>query len=269
MKQRHAGLAAFILFLILAAAGAGYTVLWRYIAGQTEQWLRMEWEDAARNGVTIEGDFPAITGFPFRPELRFSGRIRVGDSGAVIPLARIRSFFIMGTPADINFPEGFYFERAEGLDREIWSVQELSASGKIPWSLPDDMSEDGMRAWRDAGGMITIDKFTLRKGALALTGNGKMWLDDALQPAGSLHADATGYNDFIAFLQQKHLIETKHIFLIGAILNGLARPDPETGEPHLIGDASLQDRRLTLGPATLMTVPVIIWPRHAAAPDKI
>lgn len=261
-----------VLLSLLGAAvvllPAAYGVFWHVVAGRIHEWIAYEWENAAANGIVIHGDFPRISGFPRAPVVRFGGRVETPDATIVVPSLAVRSFFIQGLPLSATLAEGLYLERQDGpLDREIWSLQYAALSGKIPERLPSTLREDRLRAWRDRGGVLAVDHVVLRKDTLGIEGSGTLRLDEALQPEGRLAAQITGYGPFILFLQRKNLIEARQSFLIGAILNGLAAADPETGEKVLTGTLTLTNGRLMMGPATLMTVPAIAWPQPAHRHD--
>jgi len=79
---------------------------------------------------------------------------------------------------------------------------EFDAEGGIMGPKISDWTASELAAWRDGGGLLELDKFTLTAGDGALTGNGSLTLDEAFRPLGSASLQLSGAEAVEAALQR-------------------------------------------------------------------
>jgi hypothetical protein len=249
-----------LLFLMmLLSLASGYTVFWLVMKDHIRQQIEFNFARAAEDGLTVEGDFPAISGFPLPHRITFSGTVGNSQDSYIIPALEVRGFLLPGWTVTVSLPEGIAAS-GPSVDGEIWSLDYLTLAGPVPATLPDAQTMEAMRDWRDGGGKITITHFDVRKKGLEASGNGELLIDGAMQPSGYFNTMIKGYAAFVGFLQEKKLVEPRDALITSAVLNGLASQDPEDGSRFLKASLTLQNSRLLLGPVQILALPVIAWP---------
>jgi hypothetical protein len=263
MKRWQAAVLAGILLVLLG----GYAAGWHVLANQLGTVIPLIPQQAAQYGITVDGKFSRVKGFPFTPEIDFSGRISGPAGGLVVPQLTIQGLPLPGRTLEITMLKGAHLDSAHGdLDSDLWSVHDLTLTCIVPPQIPREATAETLRAWRDAGGKIDIRSFSLHKETLKVEGSGTLSLDDQLQPAGNFDARIKGYNDFIGYLKNKHVVKKKQTYIIQAILGAFAKQDMSTGENYLDTALTLQTRRLSLGPLEVFTVPEVVWPATSTPP---
>lgn len=250
---------AILLSITLCAVMLGYTIFWHAMAARLNNESIRILADARASGWEIEDGFAKATGFPGRHELQFTGTITYKGIKVLVPELHLRAFPLPGQILTIYLPQGARIEDPN----DLWSIDYLEAEGPIPAHLPADITVESLRDWRDSGGGLDIHSVILRKNALAISGAGRLTLDDSLQPAGTMAVRVGGYNAFLGYLQQKNMIDGKEALIAGTVLNGLSQPDPQTGERAVGADLTLQGSSLFLGPLPLFDLPAINWPYAA------
>jgi len=113
--------------------------------------------------------------------------------------------------------------------------------------------------WRDAGGVLKLDKFTFAQGPLDLAGDGTLALDPNLQPEGAGKVTATGLADLVDLLAARGAIKHKDAGIAQAIITGLQKPGAN-GRPEVTIGLSVQDNIVSFGFARLFKFPQIVWP---------
>ena len=257
-------LAVLISGLILALL-AGYTVFWHVTAARIDAQIDLFPQWAAEQGINLSGGFGKAYGFPRRHQVEFTGVLEKDGAALSIPHARISGFPLPGQEIEIDLSDGGWVDSRE-TDPEIWSLDQLFLTVAIPTAIPPDLTIEALRAWRAAGGRIEIGDFIIRKDSLHVRGSGMLSLDNDLQPEGSLKARIGGYAAFLGFLQGKKLIEAKQALVTGAVLAGLSRQDPASGERYIQADLTLQNGMVLLGPLSLLSVPEITWAYDGPGP---
>jgi hypothetical protein len=255
--------AALFVSAIIFCSLLTYSGAWFFMAAQIREQIAALPEQAAKNGIVIDGAFSDVSGFPFSPAVHFSGRLRAPDSTLVIPDLLARGFPLPGQTIRLTAPQGAHLEPGTNgriVDSDLWAAQFISITGIIPSPLPRDGTIESLKIWRDEGGQIVITSFALHKETLDVKGRGVLTLDDALQPAGEVHAEIGGYEDFIGYLKRKNLIKRKQEFFVQAALGVLARTNPATGARYLAADLTLQKQELFLGPLEVLELSSVQWP---------
>ena len=114
---------------------------------------------------------------------------------------------------------------------------------------------NALQQWREAGGMITVRRVSLRWGASALDGTGTLALDPRLQPIASLTARVEGFVPLVDVLDTAGMIRDSDATLARLVLG---REMPPSGPANL--SLSVRDGIVFAGPLALVRVPPIEWP---------
>ncbi|MBT7760018.1 MAG: DUF2125 domain-containing protein, partial [Rhodospirillaceae bacterium] len=112
--------------------------------------------------------------------------------------------------------------------------------------------------WRDSGGTLDIKRLHLDWGGMKFDGDGTLALDADLQPVGAMKARIKGYRELVDGLVRARQIRERDADMAKFVLNMVARATPG-GENTVTVPVTIQDRRLFIGPASLMNLPRIDW----------
>ncbi len=153
-------------------------------------------------------------------------------------------------------------ETVPALGQTIRSVQ---IALDIAGPFPAGPLREALAAWRDAGGAVEVRSFALDWPPAGAAGTGTLALDEALQPMGAATVKFQGFFDIVAALQAKGYVHEREASMAKIVLGMLARPAP-AGAPELSLPITVQDRKLSAGPVTLMETPEVIWDREAKVP---
>lgn len=257
MKTRNFT-AAILLTLVLSVA-LGYAVFWYGIAGQIDDGIKNLYAQAAHSGITVEGNPPAISGFPGKHVLHFSGTLHQDDFALHIPMLEISGFPLPGQIIGFTLPQGISVS-GPSVDQSLLSLSYLGFSGPVPSSFPEATTVESLRRWRDGGGLIDIKSFEAHKESLQVSGYGQLKLDSDLQITGYSNVTVRGHIAFMGFLENKKLIDPQQKLVTTSVLGSLSSKDPESGERFLKASLAIQNRKLLLGPIKILTIPAIEWP---------
>ncbi len=140
------------------------------------------------------------------------------------------------------------------------NVQTLRLGGHVMGPLPAGSLETALKAWRDAGGTLEIQRLSGAIGPLRLETKGTFALDGEMQPEGAFSARAEGYLEAVEGLVDAGLMKPREGTAAKLVLTVLAkRPAGKT--PYVETPLTLQDRVLSAGPLKLARVPRIDWQR--------
>ncbi len=242
-----------------------YCLAWFFLFQKMEDKLNDFVADAYMDGIVFEQGNPVAGGFPFTPNVRFSGTVRYQGIPVIIPELKVSSFLIGGTPFSIDMPYGFAL--GEPFSAEIFSFDKVSVNMVTPSSIPGQLSERDLIAWKRKVGVLTFKSFNVRKGVIQFNAKGFVALDSALQPVGKFETKTRGYQDLIAILQQTQVLQQSEAGIISVALKGLSQTDPLTGEEVLSLPVTLENQRLFLGPVQVARLPVFAWDRRRS-PDQ-
>lgn len=153
----------------------------------------------------------------------------------------------------IDLPETFHSPFGNKVERLSFRV---NAEGALPPSGP---IQDRLREWTGDGGTLEVLTLDLVHGALGVTGEGTMALDQDLQPIGAFTARISGFNDAVDALIEARVVRAQDGALARVILGALAKVPPGGGPKVVEVPLSLQNRQLSVGPVPLMRVPKILW----------
>jgi|GEM_PF-1244413 len=247
---------------LIASVVIGYSVFWFAVAGQIKHGIKDFYAQTKKDGISIEGPFPVISGFPGKHILTFTGKIGTSEIAVDIPALTLQGTPLPGEMIEITLPQGLSASSRKGpsIDSSVWSLDYLSLNGPVPQSFPASGTVEALRAWRDNGGAIAISQLVAHKESLRVTGNGRIKLDEHLQPDGYFNVMLRGHIAFLGFMEQKKLIDPKRALITSSVLNGLSGQDAESGERFIKGSLTAQNGKLLLGPIQVLSLPQIVWP---------
>ena len=137
-------------------------------------------------------------------------------------------------------------------------ITHAGATVEITGAIKDGLLPQVLEAWRADGGTVEIRAAALDWPPLHMAGNGTLALDERLQPMGafSLHFQGGG-ETLDALVKGGWMGDTEAgVAKLGLAL--MSKPGTD-GAPQIDVPLTLQDRRLTAGPATVLTMPEIVW----------
>ena len=132
----------------------------------------------------------------------------------------------------------------------------VALNGMIDPHLPVPQA---LADWRDAGGTIDIDRFEIAWGPVRLIADGTAALDPDLQPEGALSARVSGLMDLLTAMENAKMIDARTAAIARITLAVLTRPSEQGGPPEARVPLTIQDRKLSVGPVILLTMPMITW----------
>ncbi len=137
-------------------------------------------------------------------------------------------------------------------------VEKILMELKISKKLNPILSLQHLMEWRDAGGIIDIDSFEGIVGSLKTSAKGTLALDQNLQPLLAMSAKFEGIIPFIDRLNKTGFIRSNTAILAKVIFGGISKR-LQNGRLSVGLPLSIQNRKLSVGPVTLMTLPSINW----------
>ena len=137
-------------------------------------------------------------------------------------------------------------------------IDSLSLAAKLIGPTPRAATSRALALWRDAGGVVEIGDAEVRSRGARVAGSGTIALDRDLQPIAAFSVRIDGSADLLRLLVALGAVEKRDAGAIGLGLQLLAKAnegkDDSTGLP-----VTIQDRRLYLGPLSIMRLPRIDW----------
>lgn len=243
----------FILVFLVWAYGA----FWSWSANQIKQEIELSFKSMAKDGIYKEGKLLPILGFPARYIIRFEGKILTDDVSLEIPYLSVESNLRLGSLIKISLPKGIKIAKPE--DASIWSMDKLLLKAVIPKTMPESMSQDDLWEWRQKGNGLRIHTLRLTKRDLTADGNGRIYLDQHLQPTGKFFVRLEGIDTFLSYLHEQDVIDTKTMLISRGILSGFEKKDASSSTSYFATDIILQNRSLFLGPLQVASFPMIQW----------
>ena len=86
-------------------------------------------------------------------------------------------------------------------------IERVSLRGTLFGRIDGDDPRDALNRWRDADGSVELRESSALWGPLAVTGSGRLGLDDALRPAGALATKVRGLEETLEAVSAQKLIE--------------------------------------------------------------
>ncbi len=113
--------------------------------------------------------------------------------------------------------------------------------------------------WRDAGGVIRMERVNLRAGPFALSASGSVALDKNFQPRGAFSAKMRGLFSVLEILRTRGLIQGPNAVLATMVLAAFSTRPKDGATSSISLSVSVQNRKLSLGPVFLVKIPEIDW----------
>ncbi|MEO3434131.1 DUF2125 domain-containing protein [Inquilinus sp. CAU 1745] len=140
-------------------------------------------------------------------------------------------------------------------------VESAGLGIRITAPVPQAARAPMLEVWRDSGGEVLVDRLSLDWGPLSLDGEGRLTLDEELQPEGVLNARVAGFVELIDGLAAEGILEDRAASFAKAGLTLLAGPAGEDGTVRLAAPIVIENGHASLGPVPLGPVPRIDWRR--------
>jgi hypothetical protein len=138
-------------------------------------------------------------------------------------------------------------------------IETLAVEGEIKGPLAMGPVKPALDAWRAAGGTLELHSIMAKWGPLAVTGDGTLALDKAMQPIAALSLSFSGFSETLDALVASGLVDQKKAGLPRVILGALARSGNDGGKAAIKAPLTIEDGSLLVGPVKLMPVPPIDW----------
>jgi hypothetical protein len=202
--------------------------------------------------VRSQGLVVSLAASPHRQDLRIASlqlSLQAARGGASRTSARLSiAARGVGLPDNGLWPLGATINR---FDTDL-SLASPALSGDAP--------VEQARAWRDWGGVLTVQSLELHWGPLILRGTAELGLDQHLQPAGPGEAIVTGWSPTLDALARGGTIQPGVAQTAKAVLASMAHPaqnDPDGQTLEL--PFTLQDSTLSVGKIPLMRFGEVVW----------
>lgn len=241
-----------------------YSLMWYLVAKQTQKQIDALWENAAGSGVQISGEKPIVGGYPSPPTIHFEGKIL--DSQGIewtIPSFELLGFFVPGQVLYAELPKGATIS-GEDLPEKKINITAAALRVRLPEDLPMSLREAPIKEWQQNSGSIAIEWISVVAPPLSFDGNGTIGLDEKLQISADIPLQIKGVDVLIANLTERKIITGKEALMVQGLAQVLNEKDPETGEPIMNANLSIQKRGVFIGPMRIATLPHIIWPWEKA-----
>ncbi len=202
--------------------------------------------------IVAEGLAAGLAASPNRQDLRIATlklSLQAARGGAARTSARLSiAARGVGLPDDGRWPLGATINR---FDTDL-SLASPALSGDAP--------AEQARAWRDWGGVLTVQSLELHWGPLTLRGTAELGLDEKLQPAGRGEARVAGWSPTLASLARGGTIQAGVAQTADAVLASMAHPaQDDAGAQTLELPFTLQDSTLSVGKIPLMRFGEVVW----------
>ena len=138
------------------------------------------------------------------------------------------------------------------------TIEEASLTAKLIGPFPRDATAQSLAVWRDGGGTLEIGALSLRWQKANGKGSGTVALDRDLQPLAALTIRIEGYADLVRSLVDRGWLKKRDAGAIKLGLDLFARAGTE--QPGAVAlPLTFQNRRVFLGPISVMRLPRIEW----------
>jgi hypothetical protein len=105
--------------------------------------------------------------------------------------------------------------------------------------------------WRDGGGVIDVKSVSIKWPPINFVANGTLTLDNEMYPLGSFTSHIKGSTEILGYMVELGYIKEKDASAATFVLDLFSKPD-EQGQRQLTVPITLQNKRLSIGPASLM-----------------
>lgn len=126
------------------------------------------------------------------------------------------------------------------------------ADARVMGTMPAGSLRESVVFWRDAGGVINIDRLEIGLDDFILRGSGTIALDATNRLIGAMSAEIRDYDLALDRLVETGRVARADAQLARLMLAALAQPDPQTGKPTLTVPIAAQDGWLSVGALRLL-----------------
>ena len=137
--------------------------------------------------------------------------------------------------------------------------QRIDLAAAVEGRLQPGRPSESLAIWRDAGGVLQIQRFAADWGPLAVTAEGTLALDGQMQPLFAGTATVRGYSEAIDALVQARMMAPNQATGAKIALAAMAKPADDGGPPAAKLPITIQDGFLFVGPLKLAQMPRIVW----------
>ena len=106
-------------------------------------------------------------------------------------------------------------------------IQSLRLRAGLSGPLRPGRGRNLVGTWREGGGHLDLDLLSLQWGGLQLLASGRLQLDEALRPAGTLDLEVAGLPLLLQALAAQGKIDRGLARTYGGLLGGMAQPRPD------------------------------------------
>jgi hypothetical protein len=138
-------------------------------------------------------------------------------------------------------------------------IQHMELAAYATGTLRPGRPSESLAAWRDAGGVLQIQKLVANWGPLAIAAEGTLALDGQMQPLFAGTATVRGYSEAIDALVQARMMDPGGATGAKIALAAMAKPSDDGGPPAAKLPLTIQDGFLFVGPLRLAQMPRIVW----------
>ncbi len=138
-------------------------------------------------------------------------------------------------------------------------IKRIEIGAYVSGPLQPGRPSESLAAWRDAGGVLQIEKLFADWGPLAVTAEGTVALDGQMQPLFAGTATVRGYSEAIDALAQAGMMQPNQATGAKIALAAMAKPADDGGPPAAKLPLTIQDGFLFVGPIKLAQMPKILW----------
>ncbi len=257
MKRIIGSLISIISALIILAFIA-YGVFWVYVAGQMTKALDTIWNGQEEYQIVIDGEQPAITGFPAAPKAVFSGSVtdRNGFTYAA-PEFSYQGFSFPTQAITIAAPQGMDFSGP--VLKTTIHIDDFFLRIRLPANFPNRYDRVTLAAWREQGGNVPVEELRIYRSSVKLDGEGYITLDQTLQPEGEIKVKVSGLDDLIHEFVQNGSLGEKQAIMAQSLLNLMSHKDETTGINAINTALRVQSGGIYLGPMRIASVPEWKW----------
>ncbi|UUX48161.1 DUF2125 domain-containing protein [Nisaea acidiphila] len=114
---------------------------------------------------------------------------------------------------------------------------------------------DDLALWRDSGGTLDINRFTLAMDPVGLRLNATLALDPLLRPEGAGTLEVKGFDEAIQDLVKAGHMKQDAAEIAKLVLAAFSRTSPSDGTRIVSLPVAAQDGRVSAGPFTLFRIP--------------
>ncbi|HVY50599.1 hypothetical protein FRZ61_44500 [Hypericibacter adhaerens] len=133
------------------------------------------------------------------------------------------------------------------------SIEKLGLAGRLEGPPPRGLDAAALGAWRDAGGAVDLDLFTIAWGPLSISGSGTLSLDGTLRPLAAATTEIRGATETLVALAQAGLMRSNDAQLAALALALLTDDQGRLKLP-----LTAQDGELSAGPVKLATLQPVV-----------